>query len=87
MTVLLKVMRTREPDSRSRRRSRREAPTGSLPARAHVNAPVGAHALGTDPRTPPTQDRALYTCGCGFVFSEDVSTSVACPHCGDSQAW
>ena len=34
-----------------------------------------------------TQDLAVYTCQCGFVFEALVSTSVGCPHCGDSQAW
>ena len=33
------------------------------------------------------QDRALYTCGCGFAFTAAVSTSVGCPHCGAGQAW
>jgi hypothetical protein len=33
------------------------------------------------------QDEAVYTCQCGFVFQAPVSTSVDCPHCGDSQAW
>jgi len=32
-------------------------------------------------------DRACYTCGCGFVFVASVSTSVQCPHCGSAQAW
>jgi rubrerythrin len=32
-------------------------------------------------------DRAQYTCVCGYVFEADVSTSVACPNCGASQAW
>jgi hypothetical protein len=32
-------------------------------------------------------DRAQYTCGCGYVWETDVSASVACPHCGASQAW
>ena len=35
----------------------------------------------------PQQDRALYTCGCGYAFTAAVSTSVGCPHCGTSQAW
>jgi rubrerythrin len=40
------------------------------------------------PRTgPPPQDRAVYSCSCGFVFDEHVSTSVQCPHCGQTQAW
>ena len=32
-------------------------------------------------------DRAEYACGCGYVWKADVSASVACPHCGASQAW
>ncbi len=32
-------------------------------------------------------DQAQYTCSCGYVFDAAVSTTVACPHCGDSQAW
>jgi hypothetical protein len=32
-------------------------------------------------------DRASYSCQCGCVFSESVSTTVACPHCGVAQAW
>jgi hypothetical protein len=33
------------------------------------------------------EDRAMYTCTCGYVFQAAVSTSVACPHCGTGQAW
>lgn len=33
------------------------------------------------------QDLAAYTCTCGCVFEAPVSTTVACPHCGGSQAW
>jgi hypothetical protein len=32
-------------------------------------------------------DRACYSCGCGFVFVAPVSTSVRCPHCDTQQAW
>lgn len=32
-------------------------------------------------------DRACYTCACGMVFDAPVSTTVSCPHCGDTQAW
>jgi hypothetical protein len=32
-------------------------------------------------------DQAVYTCGCGYLFSADVSTTVVCPHCGCGQAW
>jgi hypothetical protein len=33
------------------------------------------------------KDRAHYHCGCGYAFEANVSTSVACPHCGAGQAW
>ncbi len=32
-------------------------------------------------------DRACYSCSCGFVFVAPVSTSVHCPHCETEQAW
>jgi hypothetical protein len=32
-------------------------------------------------------DRACYSCGCGFLFEAPVSTSVRCPHCESVQAW
>jgi hypothetical protein len=38
-------------------------------------------------RAGAPQDRALYTCGCGFAWTASVSTSIGCPHCGTSQAW
>jgi hypothetical protein len=33
------------------------------------------------------EDRALYSCMCGFAFKAAVTTSVDCPHCGTEQAW
>jgi hypothetical protein len=35
----------------------------------------------------PIQDKALYSCTCGFVFEAEVKTAVSCPHCGAEQAW
>jgi hypothetical protein len=32
-------------------------------------------------------DEACYPCACGCFFIAPVSTSVACPHCGRTQAW
>jgi hypothetical protein len=87
MTVLLRVKRSTEAGSRLRPRPRRVFEPPARPGR-RAATPAGAEReLGTDPRTPPTEDRATYNCACGFVFSDDVSTSVACPHCGDAQAW
>jgi hypothetical protein len=34
-----------------------------------------------------TQDRATYSCQCGFVFEATVMTTVDCPHCQTPQAW
>ena len=57
---------------------------------------------GSPPAAPPSDDladerrlresggpddRAMYTCSCGYVFEADVTTSVTCPHCGTGQAW
>jgi hypothetical protein len=36
---------------------------------------------------PASEDQAMYSCECGFIFQAVVSTSVGCPHCGGSQAW
>ena len=33
------------------------------------------------------EDRALYTCQCGYLFEAPVTPSVTCPHCGEGQAW
>jgi hypothetical protein len=35
----------------------------------------------------PVEDRALYTCECGYAFEALVTTSVGCPHCARTQAW
>jgi hypothetical protein len=32
-------------------------------------------------------DRAFYSCGCGYVFVAEVSTTVKCPYCQAGQAW
>jgi hypothetical protein len=33
------------------------------------------------------EDRAVYTCSCGYLFEAPVTASVSCPHCGSGQAW
>ncbi len=35
----------------------------------------------------PSEDRAVYTCQCGYAFEALVTTSVGCPHCACTQAW
>ncbi len=50
-----------------------------------------ALSQGSSPRERrhggPSQDRALYTCECGYAFEALVTTSVGCPHCARTQAW
>jgi hypothetical protein len=86
----------RERDSSRRRRedhrpARAPAPTGE--AAAAEPAPGRRAAGGCDPAVDRVReaggpmDTALYTCGCGYLFSAAVSTTVCCPHCGTDQAW
>jgi hypothetical protein len=62
----------------------RQHPARALPG---STAPTSKHPHGRRRELGAPQDEALYTCGCGFVFEAPVSTSVACPLCGDTQAW
>jgi hypothetical protein len=50
-----------------------EYPSGDGDAAA---APSGKR----ERRGPPPEDRAVYSCSCGYVFDAHVSTSVECPH-------
>jgi len=66
------------PLTLTKRRPRRRRPgrkTAIAPARER------------NKRANLTQDAALYSCGCGYVFTAPVTTSVGCPHCGCAQAW
>jgi hypothetical protein len=63
-------------------------------ARQKVKPPAATSAgsevsreRGTCSGRPLTNDEAVYSCQCGFVFEAPVSTSVGCPHCGGTQAW
>ena len=53
------------------------------------SAPSGAASPGRErnKRANVSQDAALYSCPCGYVFKAAVTTSVGCPHCGSAQAW
>ena len=95
MTVNLRVNRSQNGAAGHRGRAGRELgwrtrrtwrPTRALTPNAESPEAVGFVAARGRPGPPP-QDRALYACSCGFVFSQDVSTSVSCPHCGGTQAW
>jgi hypothetical protein len=75
----LMQLTTHLPKRRSTRLARRRQPT----------APVSPEAAETRDarRGGGPEDRALYSCICGFAFKAKVTTSVDCPHCGTEQAW
>ncbi len=96
MTVLHRVKRSNGIALTRRARGDREPTPGPgrserAPVRLARRSEQPAKLTGPDyepRRVPPApQDRAVYSCGCGFVFAQEVSTSVACPHCGGTQAW
>ena len=64
----------------------------SLPKRRprHLSAvatPATSLARERNKRANVSEDTATYNCGCGYVFTAPVSTTVECPHCGGAQAW
>jgi rubrerythrin len=63
--------------------------TMSLPKRrgAHQRVETLAPQRERNKRANVSQDAALYSCSCGYVFKAAVTTSVGCPHCGTDQAW
>jgi rubrerythrin len=83
----MRVRSNRKPSETRRREGvlrRRHAPTRPEP----VEHPIDELADERRAReSGGPDDRAMYTCSCGYVFEADVSTSVACPHCGAGQAW
>jgi hypothetical protein len=96
MTVLHRVKRSNGTALQRRARGDREpTPSPGRGERAPIRLarrseqPVQLMRPDYEPRRlpPAPQDRAVYSCACGFVFAQEVSTSVACPHCGGTQAW
>ena len=60
----------------------------SLPRRRAAYRPDARPAAQRErnKRANMSQDAALYSCSCGYVFKAPVTTSVGCPHCGTAQA-
>ncbi len=91
----MRVRSNRNPsESRQRvgllRRPHAEAATAAPAAPAPAAEPHHGDDLADERRMRESggpDDRAMYTCSCGYVFEADVSTSVTCPHCGTGQAW
>jgi hypothetical protein len=60
---------------------------GFAPRTAGITIPAARYARERDRRSGGPEDRALYSCGCGYAFKARVTTSVGCPQCGQTQAW
>jgi hypothetical protein len=71
---------TRLPKRRTTRPGRRTRPEPQP-------APLESNEVRAARRAGGPEDRALYSCTCGYAFKAAVTTSVGCPHCGTEQAW
>jgi hypothetical protein len=70
-----------------RQATRRDVPA---PRRGHLTSVPAPPELKAERRARESggpEDKAFYTCSCGYAFDADVTTSVTCPHCGAGQAW
>lgn len=83
MTVVTRPQRNKTRSRLVRRAARRAK--GRQPENVPQPSQIASQARERDAGGP--QDRAAYCCACGYVFEAAVSTSVGCPHCGDTQAW
>ncbi len=79
---------------RSERSARRRRQVGDSHRAEHASAAPHTHTHSQSGPAPserrhggPSEDRALYTCECGYAFEALVTTSVGCPHCARTQAW
>jgi hypothetical protein len=60
---------------------------GGHTAERQVTVPQTAPSARERRQGGASEDRALYTCECGYAFEAPVTTSVGCPHCARTQAW
>ncbi|HEU4702187.1 MAG TPA: hypothetical protein VFS37_06850 [Conexibacter sp.] len=81
MAFLLMTVRTRPHRSRTRPRIGRRAESRTVRPEQQPAPQARERAAGGP------EDRAAYRCSCGYAFEAPVSTTVGCPHCGDTQAW
>jgi hypothetical protein len=81
------LVRSKQQSERSAR-WRRQGRDGHGAERAAASLPAHGDAAPRERRHGgPSEDRALYTCECGYAFEALVTTSVGCPHCARTQAW
>ena len=83
----LMTVRTRPHRLKARPRIGRRAARAAIGVELPWQQPQSAAPQSRERDAGGPQDRAAYCCSCGFVFEAPVSTTVGCPHCGDTQAW
>ena len=80
-------MQLTSPKTLRRRRERsRQAATRRAAAEPRPRQALSASQVRARRGGGP-EDRALYSCECGFAWTGEVSASPSCPHCGTPQAW
>jgi hypothetical protein len=77
-------MQLTRPKTRTPRRQRRQS---QAPARRAPQRPALSVSQVRARRGSGIEDRALYSCECGFVWTGEVTASPCCAHCGTPQAW
>jgi hypothetical protein len=84
----MRVRPLRPTDRRSRTERRPHAFGRPADVEAEPEPAVDEHLAERRHRASVApEDVAHYGCSCGYQFQAPVTTSVACPHCGTSQAW
>ena len=68
-------------------RRRSERPRHAPARRAPEPRPALSVSQVRARRGSGPEDRALYSCECGFAWTGEVTASPGCPHCGTPQAW
>jgi len=73
--------------TKSLRRSRRQSQTPARRAPEQRPRPTLSASQVCARRGGGIEDRALYSCECGFTWKGEVTASPCCAHCGTPQAW
>ena len=74
--------------TRTKTKRARPERTRRAPARRAVDPkPALSASQARARRGSGPEDRALYSCECGFAWTGEVTASPGCPHCGTPQAW
>ena len=71
---------------RSQRHSKSPAPARRVSAGSKSRASLPVSQVRAR-RGSGIEDRALYSCECGFAWTGEVTASPCCAHCGKPQAW